>query len=84
MDLKPETSAAHFVAALEGVELSREQHERIASGIQEVVMKELASIDLNGDLAFAKRFKIDRLKIRPGDLINGIRLKLVREGLFQQ
>ena len=84
MDLKPEPSAAHFVAALEGVELTREQHERISSGIQEVVMKELATIDLNGDLAITKRFKVDKLKIRPGDLINGVRLKLVREGLFQQ
>ncbi|MFD1140132.1 hypothetical protein ACFQ4C_03395 [Larkinella insperata] len=84
MDLKPQTAAAHFVAALEGVALTKEQHDRIASGIQEVVMKELAAIDLKGDLAFARRFKIDKSRINPDELINGIRIKLVREGLFQQ
>lgn len=83
MDQKQVASAAHFVAALEGIELSREQHDRISSGIQEVVMRELARIDTKGDIAVAKRFTVDKLKIRPGDLINGIRLKLVQQGLFQ-
>ncbi|MGA0558058.1 hypothetical protein ACO2Q8_15470 [Larkinella sp. VNQ87] len=83
MEQKPDNRAAHFVAALEGIELTKEQHERISSGIQEVVMRELARIDTKGDLAIAKRFKFEKIGLRPGDLINGVRLKLVQQGLFQ-
>ncbi|GAB3902884.1 hypothetical protein GCM10028803_30330 [Larkinella knui] len=82
MEPNTETKAAHFVAALEGIELTKEQHERISSGIQEVVMRELAHIDTQADIAIAKRFKFGSATIRPGDLINGVRLKLVQKGLF--
>ncbi|NMM49825.1 hypothetical protein [Marinigracilibium pacificum] len=45
----------NFIAALDGVELSDEQIEKINSGIQQVVMGELAKIDKKGDLIITGR-----------------------------
>jgi len=44
-----------FIAALDGVELSKEQIQNINAGIQEVVMRELAGIDRKGDFVIAER-----------------------------
>lgn len=38
-----------FRVELDGLELSDEQTKRISSGVQQLVLKELASIDFKGD-----------------------------------
>ena len=76
--MKTETKSTQFLAALEGVELTKEQHARISSGIAQVVMKELASIDNRGDLALSRRLKIDKIQI-PGPIIDGIYAKIHKD-----
>ena len=46
-----------FVAALDGIDLSKDQVENITKGIREVVMKELARIDTKGDLIIDKKVR---------------------------
>ena len=68
-----------FLASLEGIDLTAEQSKRISSGIQEVVMRELAQIDAHSEFSVANRFRSDLLKkIFDKDiLINGIRIKAI-------
>jgi hypothetical protein len=43
------TAMPQFKVVLDGIELSDEQHARIASRVQQVVLDELAGIDTGGD-----------------------------------
>jgi hypothetical protein len=76
--MKSETTTTQFLAALDGVELTKEQHTRIASGIAQVVMKELASIDNRGDLALSRKIRLEKIKI-PGPVIDGIYAKIHKD-----
>ena len=77
MEKTPNTS---FMALLDGVTLTPEQSKRISSGIQEVVMRELAGIDNHADFSVSKRFQVDpKLVINKDILINGIRIKLLKD-----
>jgi hypothetical protein len=69
--MNTETASIQFLAALEGVELTKEQHARISSGIAQVVMKELASLDNHGDLAMSRKIKLEKIRI-PGPILDGI------------
>ena len=75
--MKTETTT-QFLAALEGVELSKEQHARISSGITQMVMKELAGIDNRGDLALSRKIKLEKIKI-PGPIIDGIYARIQKD-----
>lgn len=77
--MKAETTTTQFLAALDGVELTKEQHNRIASGIAQVVMKELASIDNRGDLALSRKIKLEKVKLIPGPIIDGIYAKIHKD-----
>jgi hypothetical protein len=44
---------AEFRVELEGLELSKEQSQRLSSGVQRLVLQELAGLDFKGDDAFA-------------------------------
>lgn len=76
--MKSETTSTQFLAALDGVELTKEQHARISSGIAQVVMKELASMDNRGDLALSRRIKLEKIKI-PGPIIDGIYARIQKD-----
>ena len=55
---------AEFKVQLEGIKLSKEATARIDSGIQQLLLQELATIDQKGDLVLDRRIKI-------GPMING-------------
>lgn len=76
--MKSETTSTQFLAALDGVELTKEQHARISSGIAQVVMKELASIDNRGDLALTRKIKLEKIQI-PGPIIDGIYARIHKD-----
>jgi hypothetical protein len=61
-----------FLVALEGIDLTATQRKAIASGIRQVVMRELALIDTKGDLALSSRAKLVGKKLKPGPIIDGI------------
>ena len=56
---------AEFKVELEGIKLSKEATARIQSGIQQLVLTELAGIDNKGDLVLKRPIKI-------GPILNGI------------
>lgn len=56
---------AEFKVQLEGIKLSKDATARIQSGIQQLVIGELAGADLRGDLVVTRPIKI-------GPIINGI------------
>ena len=56
---------AEFKVQLEGINLSKEATARIQSGIQQLVLHELAGIDAKGDLVLTRPIKI-------GPILNGI------------
>lgn len=56
---------AEFKVQLEGIKLSKEATARIQSGIQQLVIGELAGTDLKGDLVVNRPIKI-------GPILNGI------------
>lgn len=56
---------AEFKVQLEGIKLSKDATARIQSGIQQLVIGELAGTDLKGDLVVTRPIKI-------GPIINGI------------
>jgi hypothetical protein len=56
---------AEFKVQLEGIKLSKEATARIQSGIQQLVINELAGTDLKGDLVVNRPIKI-------GPILNGI------------
>lgn len=56
---------AEFKVQLEGIKLSKEATARIQSGIQQLVIGELAGTDLKGDLVVTRPIKI-------GPILNGI------------
>jgi hypothetical protein len=56
---------AEFKVQLEGIKLSKEATARIQSGIQQLVIGELAGTDLKGDLVVTRPIKI-------GPITNGI------------
>jgi hypothetical protein len=56
---------AEFKIQLEGIKLSKEATARIQSGIQQLVIGELAGTDLRGDLVVTRPIKI-------GPILNGI------------
>jgi hypothetical protein len=56
---------AEFKVQLEGIKLSKEATARIQSGIQQLVLGELAGTDLKGDLVVTRPIKI-------GPVLNGI------------
>ena len=56
---------AEFNVKLEGIKLSKEATARIQSGIQQLVLNELAGTDTKGDLVLTRPIKI-------GPIINGI------------
>lgn len=80
--MKNEEKSTQFLAALEGVQLTKEQHARISTGIAQVVMKELASIDNNGDMALSRRIRLEKIRI-PGPIIDGIYARL-NQNIFDQ
>lgn len=45
-----------FLVSLEGLDLSAEQKKRIEDGIKNLVLKEIASLDLGGDIKISRRF----------------------------
>jgi len=47
--MKKSSDDNQFSISLNGIDLSREQRERIDKGVKDVVMRELASIDHKGD-----------------------------------
>lgn len=73
-----------FVAALDGIDLTADQAKRISSGIQEVVMRELAHIDNHAEFSLAKQFRIDERLINKDILINGIRIKAILKNVPNQ
>jgi hypothetical protein len=60
---------AEFKVQLEGIKLSKEATARIQSGIQQLVIGELAGTDLRGDLVVTRPIKI-------GPILNGIVARL--------
>lgn len=56
---------AEFKVQLEGIKLSKDATARIQSGIQQLVLNELAGTDYKGDLVLHRPIKI-------GPIINGI------------
>jgi len=48
-----------FLVALEGLELSKEQINRIKVGIKSVVMNEVAAIDTKGDLLISDKVELN-------------------------
>lgn len=60
---------AEFKVQLEGITLSKEATARIQSGIQQLVIGELAGTDLKGDLVVNRPIKI-------GPILNGIIARL--------
>jgi hypothetical protein len=56
---------AEFKVQLEGIKLSKDATARIQSGIQQLVMNELAGTDNRGDLVLRRPIKI-------GPILNGI------------
>jgi hypothetical protein len=56
---------AEFKVQLEGIKLSKDATARIQSGIQQLVIHELAGIDYKGDLVVNRPIKI-------GPILNGI------------
>ncbi len=76
------TTNTQFMASLEGIALSPEQTKRISSGIQEVVMRELAQVDQQAEFSVSKRFTPDpKLILNKDILINGIRIKAILKEL---
>jgi hypothetical protein len=72
---------AEFKVQLEGIKLSKDATARIQSGIQQLVIHELAGIDNKGDLIIHR-------PIRIGPILNGIvarseRGAIVIEGISQ-
>lgn len=61
-----------FAVSLDGIVLSAEQEARIESGIKEVVMRELAKIDLKGDFVINRKLE---LKPRFKDFFDGGRTR---------
>lgn len=49
-------SEDYFLISFDGLNLSKDQKKRIEKNIQELVMKELATIDHGGDITISKRF----------------------------
>jgi hypothetical protein len=66
---------AEFKVQLEGIQLSKEATARIQSGIQQLVINELAGTDLKGDLIVHRPIKI-------GPILNGIIARLDRDKIF--
>ena len=60
---------AEFKVQLEGIKLSKEATARIQSGIQQLVIGELAGTDLKGDLIVNRPIKI-------GPILNGLIARL--------
>jgi hypothetical protein len=60
---------AEFKVQLEGIKLSKEATARIQSGIQQLVIGELAGADLKGDLIVNRPIKI-------GPILNGLVARL--------
>ena len=56
---------AEFKVQLEGIKLSKDATARIQSGIQQLVINELAGVDTKGDLVLTR-------PIRIGPVLNGI------------
>lgn len=48
-----------FTVSLEGLNLKQEQLKRIDAAIKDAVMRELASIDTEGDLAITRKVQIN-------------------------
>jgi hypothetical protein len=72
-----------FLVALGDLKLSENQRENIQSGIQSVVMKELAQMDNLDNFTLAKRKTGDSiLKLKPG-LINGFYFDGLRKELLR-
>ena len=49
---------AEFQVKLDGIKLSKESTARIQDGIQQLVIRELADVDLKGDLVINRPIKI--------------------------
>lgn len=45
-----------FLVSLEGLDLSKDQKKRIEEGIKNLVLKEIAGIDFEGDIKISRRF----------------------------
>ena len=45
-----------FLVSLEGLNLSKEHEKRIEQGINDLVMKEIAALDFDKDVAISRRF----------------------------
>jgi hypothetical protein len=72
---------AEFNVKLEGIRLSKDATARIQSGIQQLVINELAGTDTKGDLVLTRPIKI-------GPVLNGIVArpqggKILIEGISQ-
>ncbi|MBI5915292.1 MAG: hypothetical protein HY842_07940 [Bacteroidetes bacterium] len=57
--MKKSQEDAVFAVSLDGVNLSDEQLKRIDSGIKEVVMRELAKVDNQGDLVINRKLELN-------------------------
>jgi hypothetical protein len=66
---------AEFKVQLEGIKLSKDATARIQSGIQQLVLNELAGTDYKGDLVFHRPIKI-------GPILNGIVARIDRNQIF--
>lgn len=60
-----------FQVKLEGIKLSKDAQKRIQTGIQELVIRELADFDAKGDLLLKRPIKL-------GPILNGIVARLDR------
>lgn len=45
-----------FLVSLEGLDLSKDQKKRIEEGIRNLVLKEIAGLDFEGDIKISRRF----------------------------
>ena len=66
-----------FIADLQGVELTKEQHAAIVSGVRKVVLQAIAEIDTGGDLAISRNLDDLSEKFRIPDL-QGYRIREAR------
>ena len=61
----PKQTENQFVVNLDGLKLTDEQRQRINSGIQKVVMTELAQLDHVSDFSVSKKGLVDSSKFSP-------------------
>jgi hypothetical protein len=66
---------AEFKVQLEGIKLSKDATARIQSGIQQLVLTELAGADFKGDLVLRRPIKI-------GPVLNGFVIRVDKEKIL--